>query len=88
MEVLSPGLMYALAIAAMIAGVLTGAWWIVSLYWLHSRETEDALPKVGLPDDIEEVLIGVPPTMVFFYIFIGLSLVFYVIFIWLGGQSY
>jgi hypothetical protein len=77
-----------IAIAAMVAGLLVGGWWVVSLYWLHSRREEKELPEIELPGHIHEVFFGVPPAMIIFLVFIGVSLISYVLYIWLAGVRY
>jgi len=77
-----------IAIAAMIAGLLVGGWWVVSLYWLHSRKEEKELEEIELPGHIHESMSGVPPALIIFLIFIGVSLISYVLYTWLAGVRY
>jgi hypothetical protein len=85
---LNPLYMNVIAITATVAGLLTGGWWVVSLYWLHSRKEEKELPEVELPGQVHEAFSRVPPAMIIFLVFIGVSLVAYVLYIWLAGVRY
>ena len=77
-----------LAVAAMAAGLLLAGWWVIGLYAVHSRKQEKELPEVDLPGHLHEVIAGVPPVLIVFFTFIGISLIGYVLYIWLGGISY
>jgi hypothetical protein len=77
-----------IAVVAMVAGLAVGAWWVISLYWLHSRKDEKELPEIELPGHIHEVFGSVPPAIVIFIVFIGISLISYVLYIWLAGVRY
>lgn len=88
MELISPLFVNLIAVAAGITGLLLAAWWIVSLYWLHSRDAESRLSKIDLPDELGEVLSGIPASLVAFYLFIAMAMVAYVLYMWLGGISY
>ncbi len=88
MELVSPLLTNLLALTAIVGGLAFGIWFIIGLYWLHSREKEEELPEADLPGHLHEVFTGSPPVITIFIIFIGLSLIAYVLYIWLGGISY
>jgi len=88
MELVSPLLINLLAVVAILSGLALAAWWVVGLYWMHSRRQEEDLPKVELPDRLHEVFAGTPPVLVIFYIFTAISMGVYVLYIWLGGISY
>jgi hypothetical protein len=88
MELASPLLVNMMAITAMLIGLVIVAWWIIALYWMHTRDVEGRLPQVNLPADLHEVLTGIPLALTIFYIFIALSLAGYVLYIWKGGISY
>lgn len=77
-----------MALAAIIAGIAMTAWWVIGLYWIHSREVEEELPKVGFVQGIQEVLTGAPLALMIFFAFMFLSMVGYVLYIWQGGISY
>ena len=85
---LNPLLPNIIASAAIILGIALATWWVIGLYWVHTRRQEEELPEVDLPGDLHEVIPGVPVVMTIFYVFIALSLVLYVIYIWLGGMTY
>jgi hypothetical protein len=77
-----------LAIAAIVSGIVIATWWIIGLYGVHTRKQEDELPEIELPAHLHEVISGIPPVLIIFYLFIGLSLVLYVIYIWVWRISY
>lgn len=77
-----------LAVAAILGGLALGAWWIIGLYWVHSRKQEEELPEVELPERLREIFTGIPAVLVIFYIFIGVSMLGYVVYVWLGGIRY
>ncbi len=77
-----------MAILAALVGLVIAAWWIVGLYWMHTRDVENKLPHVDLPADLHEVLTGIPLALTIFYIFTALSLVGYVLYIWTSGVAY
>jgi len=85
---LSPVLVNTIAIIAMAAGLAAAAWWLIGLYWLHSRREEKELPEVELPSNLHEVFTGIPPVLIIFYSFIALSLLVYVAYISIGGITY
>lgn len=85
---LNPLFVNLVAAAAIVVGLAIAAWWIIGLYWMHTRRSEKELPEVELPANLHEVFTGVPPVLIIFFIFIGLSLVLYVLYIWLGGINY
>lgn len=77
-----------IAISAIIAGLAIGAWWVIGLYFVHSRKEEKELPEIELPAKLHEVFTGIPSVLILFYAFIALSLILYVLYIWLGGLVY
>ena len=77
-----------LALVAMAFGLAIAAWFVVGLFWVHSRREEQELPEVELPGNVHEVFAAVPPVLVAFFLFIALSAVAYVLYIWLGGITY
>ncbi|MBI2842322.1 MAG: hypothetical protein HYX78_02875 [Armatimonadetes bacterium] len=85
---LNPLLANIMAVVAIISGIIIAAWWVIGLYWVHSRKTEEELPEIDMPSHLHEVLTGTPPFLIIFYIFIGISLVAYVLYIWIGGLNY
>lgn len=85
---LNPLLSNIIVVLAIITGLAVGIWWIISLYFMHTRKSEDDLPEVELPGDLHEVVAGIPAALVVFYAFILVSLVGYVVYIWLGGITY
>lgn len=85
---LNPLLVNIMAAVAIVFGLGLTAWWIVGLYWIHSRKEEKELPEVELPAHIHEVFTGVPPVLIIFYIITAVSLIGYVFYIWIGGLSY
>lgn len=85
---LSWPLMAFIATIAIIAGIALGAWYVIGLYWLHSRKEEKELQDIELPANLHEVFTGVPPVLIIFYIFMFVFSIAYVIYIWLGGLSY
>jgi hypothetical protein len=85
---LNPLFVNIIAVIAMITGLSIAAWWLIGLYWIHSRKHEQELPEIELPANLHEVFTGVPPVLIVFYAFIALSLVSYVLYIWLGGITY
>ncbi len=85
---LNPLFVNVIAVVAIVTGIAIALWWIIGLYFMHTRREEDELAEIDLPGDLHEVIPGVPAVMTTFYIFIALSLVLYVIYIWLGGITY
>lgn len=85
---LNPLFVNIIAWAAMVSGLAAAAWYVIGLYWVHTRRQEKELPEVELPANLHEVFTGVPPVLVIFFIFIGVSLIAYVLYIWLGGLNY
>lgn len=77
-----------IAIAAIVGGLVLGGWWVIALYFVHSRKEEKELPEIELPERIHEVFTGIPPALILFYAFIGLSMILYVLYIWLGRVLY
>jgi hypothetical protein len=77
-----------IAVVAMVAGLLIGCWWVISLYWVHSRKEEKELPELELPGHIHESFSGIPPAMVILLLFIAISLIVYVAYAWLAGVRY
>lgn len=77
-----------IAVTAILSGIAIGVWWIIGLYALHSRKEERELPEIELPASLHEVFTGIPPVLILFYAFIGLSLVLYVLYIWIGRLTY
>ncbi|HEX3000559.1 MAG TPA: hypothetical protein VHR86_10040 [Armatimonadota bacterium] len=73
---------------AIITGLALGAWWIISLYSMHSRAAESRLKHVNLPADLEETIAGIPPALILFYLFTGIVMIAYVLYAWLGGVTY
>jgi hypothetical protein len=72
----------------MAAGLALAGWWAVSLHGVRSRKQEKELPDVELPGHLHEVVSGVSPALVIFYVFMFVFVVGYVLFIWLGGIGY
>lgn len=85
---LSTTLMNLILTLAILLGLAIGGWYVIGLYWVHSRKEEKELPEVELPGHIHEVFTGVPPVLGIFYAFIAIFGVAYVVYIWLGGLSY
>jgi len=77
-----------IAITAIIGGLTLGVWWTIALYLVHSRKEEKELPEIELPARLHEVFTGIPPALILFYVFIGLSMILYVLYIWLGRVVY
>lgn len=88
MELVSPLLVNLMAVVAIISGLSIAVYLIIGLYWMHTRDAENRLPRVDLPADLHEVLTGIPLVLTIFYIFTALSLVGYVLYIWKGGITY
>ena len=88
MELISPLFVNVIAVLAIVAGLAFGAWLIIGLYWMHSREAEKKLPELTAPADLREIATGPPPALTIFYVLTLLSLVGYVLYIWLGGRAY
>lgn len=85
---LYPLLTNIIAVVAMITGLAIGTWYIIGLYIVHTRKQEHELPEVDLPGDLHETISGIPPVLIIFYIFVGITMLMYVLYIWLGGISY
>lgn len=88
MELVSPGFVNFIAVVAILTGIALGAWWVMGLYAVHRRTEEKELPEVELPGHIHEVISGIPPVLIAFYVFTALSLIVYVIYIWVARISY
>lgn len=88
MELINEGLVNAIAVLAMIAGLALAGWWAVGLHSIHSREAEAKLLEIEAPDGIREKFTGVPRVLVIFLAFMALTMVGYVLAIWLTGVSY
>lgn len=88
MELVSPLLVNAIAVIAIVVGLMLAAWFVVALYGVYSREREPEMPTIDLPAQLREVLTGLPPAMIIFGVFIAVSLVGYVLYIRLGGITY
>ena len=76
------------AVIAIVAGLVIGAWWIAGLYWVHSRRQEKELPEAELPANLHETSTGIPSVLVMFYVFIIFVAIAYVLFAWLSGARY
>ena len=85
---LSKPLMNLIVWLTVIAGLAIGAWYLIGLYWMHSRREEKELTEVDLPGDLHEVFSGVPPAMTIAYVFVFIFGIAYVIYIWQGGITY
>ena len=88
MELVSPWLTNAIAVIAIVTGLVGTAWWIIGLYGMHNRKEEKELPEIELPAHLHEVMSGVPLALVLFYIFTGITLIAYVVSVWIAGVSY
>ncbi|HEX2951428.1 MAG TPA: hypothetical protein VHV83_17935 [Armatimonadota bacterium] len=88
MELVSPSLVNIIALLAISTGLVVTAWWVIALYGVHSRKDEKELPEIDLPAHLHEILSGIPPALMAFYIFTGITLVAYVISVWVAGVSY
>ena len=85
---LNPLFVNLIAIASIIGALLLGAWWIIGFYGVRNRANETELSESDMPGSAHETSTGIPPVLVIFYIFMGLSMLLYVLYIWLGGVSY
>jgi hypothetical protein len=88
MELVSPALVNWLAVAAMVVGTAVAAWFALGLYGVRNRKEETELAEAELPGHSHEVMSGIPPVLVAFFIVMGASLLFYILFVWLGGITY
>lgn len=88
MELLSPYLVNLIAYIAIITGLVLGAWWIIAVYGVHGRKEESELPELNLPGHLHEVLSGIPPALVIFFAFVGISMIIYLLLVWLTGVTY
>ncbi|MCC6443280.1 MAG: hypothetical protein IT210_07465 [Armatimonadetes bacterium] len=88
MELVSPLLANTMVLLAIIAGLAGAAWWIIALYWVHSREKEAKLRFIKLPEGLQETISGIPWGLILFYIFIAVSLIGYVIYVCVEGVTY
>ncbi len=77
-----------IVVLAILAGIAISVWWLVAVFWVHSREKEKELDHIELPDEITEVLTGIPPALWIFYVFIAITMLGYVLGIWLSGATY
>ncbi len=85
---LYPLLVNIIAIAAIVAGIAVAVWWVIALFWMHSRKEEAELPELEVPTGIKEVISGVPMALIIFFTFVGLTMICYVLAVWLGGVTY
>lgn len=85
---LNPLYVNIIAVIAILTGLAVGIWWVIGLYFVHTRAQEDELPEVELPGMLHEVISGLPAAAVIFYIFTAITMIVYVLYIWLGGVTY
>jgi hypothetical protein len=85
---LDVGLTNLVAIAAIALGLAVGGWFVIALYWLHSRQQEDELPEIDLPGRLHEVFAGIPVALTLFYLMTASFSVGYILYIYLKGISY
>lgn len=88
MELVAEGLTNLIAWLAMITGIVFAGWWAIGLFAIHSREKELELPEIDAPDGIKEKFTGIPPVLVIFLTFVGITLVAYIAAVWLTGVTY
>jgi hypothetical protein len=88
MELIAEGLVNLIAVLAMIAGLAFAAWWTVGLLTARTRKQEAELPEMDAPDGLKEKITGVPPVLVVFLAFVGVTMVVYVLWVWLTGVTY
>lgn len=73
---------------AIVAGILIAIWWVIALYWMHSRRAEAKLPELEIPVSIREAITGVPMALIVFFAFTIVTMISYVLTVWLGGVTY
>ncbi len=78
MELVTPGLVFILAILAIIMGLAFTGWWAAGLLAIRSRRAEAELPEIDIPGGFREKMGGVPPVIVSLLVFVGITLVAYV----------
>lgn len=88
MELISPFYVNMIALIAIVSSLAIAAWWLIGLYLVQRREAEKDMSQVSFPAGLRELNSRVPPVLVIFFTFIGLSLIGYVLYIWLGGVTY
>jgi|GEM_PF-1759724 len=88
MELVVPFLVYIIAILAIVSGLGLVIWWIIGLYWMHSRGKEHELQEVTVPANIKEKFTGIPLVLIILMIFTGITMVTYVLTVWQTGVSY
>ena len=88
MELINPQLNNLIAYVAILTGLILTFWWIIGLYGMRNRSSEDDQPTEDFQTDAHESGTGVPSVLKLFYVFIALSLISYVLYIKFGGISY
>lgn len=88
MELVVESLVNIIAVLGVVIGLVFAGWWAVGLFAIHSRKQESELPEMQAPDGLTEKFTGVPPVLVIFLIFTGISMVAYVLSVWLTGVTY
>lgn len=76
------------AAAIALTGLVAAAWWIIGLYWMHSRAVGSKLPHVSLPADLHGAPAGISWALMVFYVFTALSLVGYLLYVWQRNAAY
>lgn len=77
-----------IAVLATLAGIAVAVWWLIAVFRVHSREKENELKHIDVPDGISEVMTGIPLALWIFYAFIAIGMLGYVLGIWLSGATY
>lgn len=88
MELVAQSLTNIIAILAIAAGLLFAGWWAIGLLSVRTREQERERPEIDAPDGLREKLNGIPPVLMIFLIFTGVTMVAYILVTWLAGVSY
>lgn len=88
MELINSQLNNLIAVVAIFAGLIISIWWVIGLYGMRNRNSEDDQPKEDFQPEAHESGTSVPTVLKLFYAFIALSMILYVLYIRIGGISY